>query len=1368
MNELAELMGRSRAIESVRADIRKLVASGSTQRLPAVFIQGETGTGKGLVARLLHRLGPRRDGVFVEVNCAAIPDTLLESELFGYERGAFTDARRSKPGLFQTAHRGTLFLDEIGLLPEPLQAKLLKVVEERSVRRLGATRNEEVDVWIISATNSKISEAIRAGQFRSDFYHRLAVLPLSLPPLRERGDDVLLLAEFFLARATADYGLPTRTLAADARARVLAYSWPGNVRELANTMERAALLAESSEVTAAGLELRETVVNAPAGMKRPSPTVPLDNAVQRHVQAALDKTNWNISRTAALLGISRNTLRAHIRKFGLRAPGIAQGSRVAPMALPAADAGDEPLPPGAVPASEPQTTSPRGALRWERRTIAALATSLDAPAESAAFQLASTQHELIGKLRSFGAHVDDLTPVGMVALFGLQPIEGAASRAAHAALAMLKALERERTDLLPAVKARFAIHAGRCLIAQGIDLAGMDSTERQEVHARLDQLLQSAEPNTILAYDAAAEFLRRGFDLERLGVIAGLPGPTYRVTRPKGFAFQAGGRGLSPFVGREQDLSPLQWLLEQAESGRGHVVGIMGEPGVGKSRLLHEFRQSLRPGRVTYLDGRCLSYGSTIPYLPILDIIRSMFDIGDVDRPELVSDKVRSGLQELALDAREWVPYVLHLLGFKEESETLAALSPEAVKARTMELLRQLCLRGSSGRPMVIAIEDMHWIDRTSEEALSALVAIATTCPTLLRATYRPGYRPPWLDRSQASQLPLRRLTASDSLAIVRSVIPAARLPRELEQTIISRAEGVPFFLEELARAVVDHPELGSDVAVPETIQDVLVARLDRLPPEDRELLQTAAVIGKDVNVAILRAVNDMPEAELGRQLARLEVAEFVYEKNAVPKEYSFKHALTHEVAYQSILESRRRALDARVVKAIETIYADRLSEWVDRLAHHAFRGGVWEKAVTYLRRAGERAMASSANREAAEFFGQALQAPRQLPQIPTPLEQTIDVRLNLRDALWALAELAKLQDDLGEAAVLAGPLRDQRREGWIACYRCQYSWAVVDLDAALDAGERALAIADGLPDPALRAETSFYLGLVYLARGDVTRAAAILSANLNTLDEVIVTHRGQFPSARFAANGSILVRGWMARVLAELGDFANAEASGHEAVRLAEAGTSPFALSGALAGLGACYLRKGEPGRAIAPLQRSLDLCRDYKFNNWLPTVAASLGNASVRLGRIEFGLALLEDAVSRGGRAGIMSSYSLWLIYLAEAYALARRESDSIVHGRRALALAREHKERGYEAWALRFLAEVASRVEPPDRTEAETRYREALALAEHLGMLPLAARCELGLGRLYERVGDHTLAATHRARGAAICGELEMPLLKDPDLM
>jgi transcriptional regulator with AAA-type ATPase domain/tetratricopeptide (TPR) repeat protein len=1361
MNDLMELMGRSPAIQTVRADIRKLVGAGSAHRPPAILIQGETGTGKGLVAKLLHGLGPRRDGVFVEVNCAAIPDTLLEAEFFGYERGAFTDARRSKPGLFQTAHRGTIFLDEIGLLPEILQAKLLKVVEERSVRRLGAIHSENVDVWIISATNTDVVRAIRTGKFRADLYHRLAVLTLALPPLRERGDDALLLAEHFLARASSDYGLPTRTLSADARTQVLAYRWPGNVRELANAMERAALLAQTSEVTAAALELTEGPATATTHVGRSARALPLDTAVQQHVEAALDETSWNISRTAAILGISRNTLRSHIRKFGLRAPVVAPRAPADPLPPSGVDTGQ-----AVVGSGEAPTASREGALRWERRRIAALATSLEASTDLAAFQLASTQYDLIEKLRSFGARVEELTPISMVALFGLQPMEDAASRAAHAALAMLKALERDRTDRLPAVNARFAIHAGRCLIAQGVDLAGMDSTERQEVRTRLDRLLQGAEPNTIVADDAAAEFLRRGFDLEKLGAIAGTSGPSYRVTKPKGLAFQAGGRGLSPFVGREQDLSPLRRLLEQAEGGRGHVVGIMGEPGVGKSRLLHEFRQSLAPGRVTYLDGRCHSYGSTIPYFPIVDIIRSTFEIGELDTPELVGDKVRSGLHALALDAREWAPYVLHLLGIKEESEMLAALSPEAVKARTMELLRQLCLRGSSRRPIIIAIEDMHWIDRTSEEALSALVAIVATCPILLVATYRPGYRPPWLDRSQASQFTLRGLAASDSLAIVRSVIPAQRLPRELEQTIVSRAEGGPFLLEELARAVVEHPELGSDVAVPETIQDVLVARLDRLPSEDRELLQTASVIGKDVNVAIFRAVSDVPEAEFGRQLARLEAAEFLYERNTVPKEYSFKHALTHEVAYQSVLESRRRALDARVVEAIETIYADRRSEWVDRLAHHAFRGEDWEKSIGYLRRAGERALASSANREATEFFGQALQALSHLPQTPSTLEQAIDVRLNLRDALWALAEVSKIQHHLRETEILGRALGDRRREGWIACYLCQYSWAVVDLDAALDTGERALAIADSLPDRALRAETSFYLGLVYLARGDASRAAAIFSTNLHSLDEVIEAHRREFPSRRFAANGSILVRGWMPRVLAEIGDFADGEAWGHEAVRLGEAGDRPFALTAALTGLGILYGRKGEPGRAIPLLQRALDLCRDYRFNNWFPTVAASLGHAHASLGQLEPGLALLENAVDRGARAGIVSSHSLWLVYLAEACLLAQRASDSLVHGRRALALSREHNERGYEAWALRLLADVASRADPPDLEEAENKYGEAMALAERLEMLPLVARCQLELGDLYERAGDHARAATYHARGRGLCRDLEMPLPQDRD--
>ncbi len=256
MKPLSELIGESPGIAAIRETIGRLLQRQSeTRRLPPILLQGETGTGKGLVARALHGAGPRASGPFVDVNCAAIPATLLEAEMFGFERGAFTDARHAKRGLFQAAHHGTIFLDEVGLLPEALQSKLLKVIEEREVRRLGSTRSEPVDVWILTATSENLTTATRERRFREDLYHRLAVLTLWLPPLRERGSDIVLLAEHYLARACADYELPPKRLLEDARRALTAYGWPGNVRELANVMERVALLSEAAEVTAETLGL---------------------------------------------------------------------------------------------------------------------------------------------------------------------------------------------------------------------------------------------------------------------------------------------------------------------------------------------------------------------------------------------------------------------------------------------------------------------------------------------------------------------------------------------------------------------------------------------------------------------------------------------------------------------------------------------------------------------------------------------------------------------------------------------------------------------------------------------------------------------------------------------------------------------------------------------------------------------------------------------------------------------------------------------------------------------------------------------------------------------------------------------------------
>src|SRR5215470_5981498 len=256
MDGLVELLGESPVMRTIQEKLCRLLdRQQAGQRLPAILLQGETGTGKGLVARLLHRSGARATSPFVDVNCAAIPDALLEAELFGFERGAFTDARQAKPGLLQMAHRGTIFLDEIGLMPDALQVKLLKALEQRSIRRLGATRTEPVDVWVIAATSEDLQAAILQKRFRPDLYHRLAVVTLRLPPLRERGQDILLLARHFLSRACRDYSVRMKTLAGDAEAALLAYGWPGNVRELANVMERVVLLSDGDQVTAATLDL---------------------------------------------------------------------------------------------------------------------------------------------------------------------------------------------------------------------------------------------------------------------------------------------------------------------------------------------------------------------------------------------------------------------------------------------------------------------------------------------------------------------------------------------------------------------------------------------------------------------------------------------------------------------------------------------------------------------------------------------------------------------------------------------------------------------------------------------------------------------------------------------------------------------------------------------------------------------------------------------------------------------------------------------------------------------------------------------------------------------------------------------------------
>jgi tetratricopeptide (TPR) repeat protein len=787
-------------------------------------------------------------------------------------------------------------------------------------------------------------------------------------------------------------------------------------------------------------------------------------------------------------------------------------------------------------------------------------------------------------------------------------------------------------------------------------------------------------------------------------------------------------------VGRERELAVLHDHLGQAMQGQGHVLGIVGEPGMGKSRLLYEFVQQLAGQAVTYYEGHCLPYGTTTPYGPILDVLRQHCGLLDHDAPATVTAAVHRVLAAAGLAPDEVAPFLLQLLNVSVASETLAQLTPQARRARTFALLRQIFLHTSRQQPVVLGIENGHWLDATSEEWLLSLVEQVSGVPFLLLVTYRPGYTPPWVGQSVTTQVALAPLPSEASRVIVQAVAQVMPLPEWRVQDIVAKAAGNPFFLEELTQTALEQDGEHATLLIPETIQAVLAARIDRLPSETKRLLQTAAVIGHDVPLALLQTVVDCPEAALHEHLRVLQHAELFYETQAFPEAvYTFKHALTHEVVYSSLLQEQRRTLHARIVECLEALDANRRVDQIDRLAHHALRGAVWDKAVAYCRQAGAKAMTQSAYREAARSFEQALDVLQHLPEGHDTHVQAIDLRLDLRSALFPLGELGQILVYLQEAAVLAEALGDQRRLGQVSVSLAIHFSQAGEPDHALTFGHRALAIAADLEDVRLTVTAQQQLGQAYRNLGDYRRAMECFQKNVACL-------RGELLHECFDLPGlaSVVSRSFLAWALSECGGFAEGRAATEEGVQIAEAANHPYSRVVAYMAVGFRALRQGDFQRAIPVLERALDLAQRAHIRLLFPPVAATLGATYVLAGRTPDALPLLEQAVKQAMMIRFMIDYGLQVVWLSEAYLLTGRLDEAYTQAQHALELSRAQQERGHEAYALRLLGECHERRNPPEVEPAATHYRQALALAEELGMRPLQAHCHRGLGTLYSQRG------------------------------
>jgi predicted ATPase len=552
---------------------------------------------------------------------------------------------------------------------------------------------------------------------------------------------------------------------------------------------------------------------------------------------------------------------------------------------------------------------------------------------------------------------------------------------------------------------------------------------------------------------------------------------------------------------------------------------------------------------------------------------------------------------------------------------------------------------------------------------------------------------------------------------------------------------------------------------VPATVQAVLAARIDRLPPEEKHLLQTAAVIGTDVPFTLLRAIADMPEEELHRSLSHLQTTEFLYETRLFPEpDYTFKHALTHEVAYSGLLQERRRGLHARLVEVLEALPGDRVAErasgakglpterqgpdQIERLAQHALRGEVWDKAVTYCRQAGMKARDRMAFREAATCFDQALAALAHLPESPTRTALTIDLRLHL-GVLHLLGEYGQALAHLDAAEVLAQALDDRARLGQVLVQKTFLLRMTANHTGAIAAGQQALTLATALGDRVMQVAAGHRLGQAYFALGDLGQAAMLLRQNVAALEA------GTPDPQRYYG---IQARAWLALVMSFLGDFAAGRHHGEEALRLtAEEHRVPAPV--VYGCLGLLSLTQGDLEHAIRVLEQGLTLCRATDNKDWSRWIAAGLGHAYALTGRLAEGCALLEAALRDDIRTGALHAYADHLTRLSAACLLAGRHDEAEQHACQALALARQYQERGSEAHALHQVGAVQASANPPEVTPAAAHYQQALALAEVLGLRPLQAHCHRSLGQLAATIGQAGRARSELATAIALYQSMDM---------
>ncbi len=1008
----------------------------------------------------------------------------------------------------------------------------------------------------------------------------------------------------------------------------------------------------------------------------------------------------------------------------------------------------------------------REALAGERKQVTVLFADVFASmtlftkrsAEEAAAILDEILDRMVEAVHHYEGTVHKTMGDGMMALFGAPlSYEYHAVRACYAALRMQARLAAYSNELQRnygvSFQIRVGLNSGEVVIRGiGSDLQMAFSAVGQTVHlaSRMEQL---AKPGTILTTRETVNLLGARIAVRRLGPmrVKGVPEPIEVCevvgAAPGGFTLR---NRSSLFVGREEEMARLRSALQTAQKSTGQLVFIVGEPGIGKTRLVHEFLRECEEQGCLVLHAAAAPYGRATGYRAGLDILRQYFGVGAGEDAQTVREKISAKTLDLDPALAVDLPALLWQLGALEEGGFLS-LDLQTRCHQAIEANLRVIRREASRQPIVLALDNLQWIESETEQALQVMVRDVPRS-TLIVITHRPEHHASWMDVPVALRIRLEALGQAPATALLDSLLGDEPTVSPLKSILIQRAGGNPFFLEECVHNLVQRGVLAgsrgahhltgpvASIDVPPSIRSLIEARIDRLPSEAKKVLHCAAIIGQEVPLRLLQDISDVPAEEVLDALRQLHEIGLIDQIVGFPEpNYSFHHALTYDVAYGSLLLDHRQALHTRVLGAMERAYGEHRDAYVEQLARHAVQGKIWVKAAEYLHRSGNKALSNGGSREAVAFLKEAIQAMAQLAPDPNTQSLAIEIREDLSRAMKILGDSSGAVSVLREAVELVEAMGDERRLARVLSFLSNALWDIGDPAAANQAGERAMAMAERLEDVGLEIAANFCCGGALRALGEYRRAADSLGRNIR-----LIAGELAYETFGLAGLASVLTRGHLAWSLAELGDFVEARRHAEEALSIANTSNHPYSITHAHLAMGGTLLRQGLFAEAMPILERGIDFCRNVPF--LYPPMAADLAVAYGLSGRTNAAIRLAREAVHRGKEGGRLGRLSLIVTHLGEVFHLAGESDEAEKHAHWALELALERKELGNQVYALRLLGQVAAERKQPDLETAKRNFGEALLLAERLSMRPLAARCHLGLGRLYGRLGEPATAEGH----------------------